>query len=52
MTTPFMREAYQALREGDLEGTRQCYDKGRSAASPVMLDLSGDGKRLFGDQGG
>jgi hypothetical protein len=43
-TTRFMREAYEALRAGDLERARRCYEQGRSAVSPIMLDLTGDGK--------
>lgn len=43
-TTKFMRQAYEALQRGDLEAARKCYEQGRSAVSPIMLDLNGDGK--------
>ncbi|MNK32082.1 hypothetical protein D3C87_505340 [compost metagenome] len=43
-TTKFMRQAYEAIQRGDLEAARRCYEQGRSAVSPIMLDLNGDGK--------
>ncbi len=44
VTTRVMREAYEALKRGDLDAARRCYDQGREAVSPIMLDLNGDGK--------
>lgn len=43
-TTKFLRQAYECLQRGDLEGARRCYQQGGSAVSPIMLDLTGDGK--------
>lgn len=44
VTTQRMREAYEALKRGDLETARRCYEAGCQAVSPIMLDLNGDGK--------
>jgi hypothetical protein len=43
-TTKFLREAYSKLQSGDISGAKESYSKGASTASPVMLDLNGDGK--------
>jgi hypothetical protein len=43
-TTKFLREAYSKLQSGDVSGAKESYSKGVSTASPVMLDLNGDGK--------
>jgi hypothetical protein len=43
-TTKFMRSAYDALQSGDISKAEEMYRRGASTASPVMLDLNGDGK--------
>jgi hypothetical protein len=43
-TTKMLRAAYEALQSGDISSAKEHYSGGKSTASPVMLDLNGDGK--------
>lgn len=43
-TTKHLREAYNSLMSGDSSAARESFSRGSKAASPIMLDLNGDGK--------
>lgn len=43
-TTKHLRDAYNSLMSGDSAAARESFSRGSKAASPIMLDLDGDGK--------